>query len=173
MELIYVVVGGVIGLIGGLGTSWMSHRLTAKATNRSELLQAYAEWSSMLYAAAEAWKDLQLFDALEKVKAVTTDDVLQDMPTSLTGKTREQLVEAWLDMHTRLRVSASRVTLLEPHDQTAATMDEISDVGKTFEEENSEKDNPYANVIAVVGLQKQTEQQVKTFLRDVHKRFAS
>ena len=160
MELAYVIVGGVIGLVGGFGTSWIAHRLTTNESRRAERLQAYAEWSAAVYDAAEAWKSLQIFDAIERLKASDRGRVLQDIPGSSAGKTRNELVATWLERHAQLRITAGRILLLEPDDSIASAMEDTSKVSKSARDPGE-----------VIGIQSETEKSVRAFLRhlqDVH-----
>ncbi len=58
MELVYVVVGGIIGIIGEVLSTHHSSRLRELNEYRNELVSAYAEWSGRFVEAIAEWREL-------------------------------------------------------------------------------------------------------------------
>ena len=112
MELLYVLVGGVIGLLGGLSTSWLSHRLRSTEARRSELLVAYSTWSGRVHEPAASVKSLDLPDIIEDLK--TQPPFAGIANGDPTGKSRTELVKTWHDARLNLRMATAVVLLITP-----------------------------------------------------------
>jgi hypothetical protein len=111
IELVYTIVGGLLALAGGVSTSILVHRLTKREHRRQELLAAYVEWSVRLHDAVEEWKNLRMYDAVEKLKKEQSG--FSAISGSPAGRSREELVRAWREGFTRLRAASARLVLLE------------------------------------------------------------
>jgi hypothetical protein len=111
LELVYVVVGGIIAILGGAATTFFSHKLGRRESARSDLISAYVEWSARLSIATEEWKQLEFFDHVAALK--DKNEELQSIPTSPAGRTREEIVRDKLGAMSELQSACSRVLLAE------------------------------------------------------------
>jgi len=126
MDLVYVAVGGLIGILGGLTTTCLSHRLVRTKSQRQELVSAYTDWSGRLHHALEEWKNLALYDHVEQLKRKSTQ--LRDISSSPSGRTREDIVRNKLTAFNELESTCCRLLLLEPLDEYANRVLQISEI---------------------------------------------
>ena len=133
-NLLLVVTGGLIGLVGGLGSAMLSHQLGVSESHRAELISAYAAWSGELHNVIEDERNLWFFDYIEKLKKEGFD---ASIPNSPSGQSRENLVLAASHSQTRLMTTQARLLLLEPVDNLADKIRQISDINRPVEDDPS------------------------------------
>lgn len=131
MELVYVVVGGLLALLGGAVTALFSHRLGRRQSHRQDLVAAYIEWSARLSEAVEQWKQLQFYDHVARLAA--RHEELRDVPTSPAGCTREEIVRGKLLAMRDLEAACCRVLLVENDTRFAERAVQISDFASSRE----------------------------------------
>ena len=134
MELVYVLIGGVMAILGGAVTTFFSHRFGRRESQRQDLIAAYIEWSARLAEGVEEWKQLEFFDHVAQLKDVNQE--LQHIPTSPAGRTREEIVRAKLAAISRLESSCSRLILAETIAEYAERVVQISDFASDREVRN-------------------------------------
>lgn len=134
MELIYVVVGGALAILGGAATTFFSHRLSRRESHRQDIVAAYIEWSAKLSEAVEEWKQLEFFGHVAQLKDAHKE--LQDIPTSAAGRSREEIVRAKLTAMSGLQSACSRVLLAETTAEFAERIVQISDFASGREVES-------------------------------------
>ena len=134
MELIYVVLGGAMAILGGAATTFFSHRLSRRESHRQDIVAAYIEWTAKLSEAVEEWKQLEVFDHVAQLKGA--HKALQEIPTSAAGRTRKEIVRAKLTAMSGLESACSRVLLAEIIAEFAERIVQISDFASGREVES-------------------------------------
>ncbi|MFC1545839.1 hypothetical protein ACFL4I_00265 [Pseudomonadota bacterium] len=109
-DLMLVVVGGAIALLGGLVTSITSYQLGTKENQRMELNRAYADWGSEFQHVLEAEKDRYLFDAYELAK--TQKDALGP-PWEIEGRNSNEITLENSKAKILFRAAKTRLLFLE------------------------------------------------------------
>jgi hypothetical protein len=127
-DLMLVIAGGIVGIAGGLLTAIVSNRFAIKKAWRDNLLVAYTDWFRAIYHALDEAQRLWLYDAIEKMKEDEHPVELDDIPSSPSGKTREEHVTSFAIALDGLRAAEARVLLVERRPYLRSSIRDLSNL---------------------------------------------
>ena len=126
MEIALVVAGGLIGLVAGISTTFLSDRFSRSRIERQEIISAYVEWSVSVNELIMESKLLEVYDHVEKLKRESAD--LKNIPSSPSGRSRQEHVRDKFQASSRLKTATARLLLLEPSNQFAEQIKIVSNI---------------------------------------------
>lgn len=153
--LLLVIAGGVVGISGGLLTAIVGNTLATKKARRDDLLAAYVEWTRAIHHAIYEAEHLWLYDAFEELKEAQSN--LEDFPSSVTGRTREEHTRDYLTATDALRAAEARLLILERYPEMRQKVSELSQI------EAPENDD----VPQIIQYMKNKRIKIRDFLEDV------
>ena len=156
-ELLFVLVGGIIGLSGGVLTTILTYKLKKSESRRQELINSYISWSDCVYEALEEWIMLKTYDNVNILKEHYSE--LEKVSYDPGGRSREELANSWRVAYRKLWKAVAKILLLEPHDRYIQRMKEISEITVTL------VDNP----LEIFSFKESIIRDVEQFMKELRK----
>ncbi|MBN1450424.1 MAG: hypothetical protein JW963_05355 [Anaerolineales bacterium] len=161
-DLMLIIIGGVIGIVGSLVTTIVNNNFTMKKARREILLAAYVEWAQALHHAIDEAERLWVFDDIEKIKKKDLSGKLKDIPSSPSGKTREEQVKDYQSAMDTLHATQARVLLVERNSRLRAEIEDVSNLHPMLQWENEN-----VTVVNITKYADEIREKIKIILRSI------
>ncbi len=111
MDITVPIITGLLGFVGGIGTTFVTYALRHREAHRGELREAYVRWATNAVAAMEERSRLGLFDHIARQRRCHPE--IANIPSSPMGRSRKEQVKAALETMGDLKAAEARLLLLE------------------------------------------------------------
>ncbi len=163
-DLMLVVAGGLVGITGGILTAIVTHRFAINKARRDDLLAAYVDWFRAIYHALDEAQRLWLYDEVEYLKKEVQSTELDNIPSSPSGKTREEHEASFAVAQDGLRAAEARVLLVERRPDFRSS---IRDLSSLHPPTHKHDENAGHRSIAILSYIKAKEEGIDRLLDSV------